>query len=95
MPSRDDDSKWHFPDVERIKAIVLVETIRATPGGYKLDQENIEFLAEHFEADYLPGDPTDLAQVRRQAREILARRRKTSLANRVINVLKDIGEKLK
>ncbi len=49
-------------DDERIKAIVLVETIKGTPGGHKLSFENILFLVTHFESDYMPGDDRILVE---------------------------------
>jgi hypothetical protein len=56
--------------IERCKAIVLVETIKGTPGGHKLNFENILFLVTHFEADYLPGDErTMMAMVERILKE--------------------------
>ncbi|MCU1338823.1 MAG: hypothetical protein JWO19_4404 [Bryobacterales bacterium] len=68
MPFRDEG-------IGRIKAIVLVETIKATPGGHKLNFENILFLATHFEADYLPGDAQTLAdQVEKILQEQEAKR---------------------
>jgi hypothetical protein len=62
--------------IERIKAIVLIETIRGTPGGHQLSFENILFLATHFEADYLPSDGrTMMETVERILQEQEAKRR--------------------
>ena len=64
--------------IERVKAIVLVETIKATPGGHNLSFENILFLATHFESDYLPGDHDALAE---HAAEILREQEARRKAN--------------
>lgn len=47
--------------VERIKALLLVHEIKASPGGYKLSFEVILWLALNFEDAYLPGDAQTMA----------------------------------
>lgn len=49
--------------IERIKAVLLIHAIRSSPGGYKLSDEMVRWLALHFEDCYLPSNAPAMAKM--------------------------------
>lgn len=47
---------WRDEDIARIKAMLLVHAIKASPGGYKLSNLTLMWIATHFEDAILPGN---------------------------------------
>lgn len=75
---RDDDHAGavSFGDsIEHVKAVMLIHAIRSSPGGYKLSNEMVLWLATHFEDCYLPSDAPAMVEMLRQANEGYARYR--------------------
>lgn len=61
--------------IEHVKAVLLIHAIRSSPGGHKLSNEMVLWLATHFQDVYLPSNAPAMAEMIEEANKSYSKNR--------------------